>query len=235
MSDVRRTLDATLGQSLLEASHVRERAKEHERARDLWLTTLTQTLVERAPKLTLPAAPPSDGSSAVEDAAERVSAVAAAAGDGEPPGTGAPDAAPWTSRAHGAPSTGGGPPDASALPSELSAEVSDEHFGRLQLHVARAEGGLDIVINVADSHVKALIEADQALLVKTLKDAGLHVASVQIGSTPRPGTTLALDRVGSERTRARALLPKASSKRRSYAASLEEDDDPDNGGIDFTA
>jgi hypothetical protein len=115
--------------------------------------------------------------------------------------------------------------------------VSDEHFGRLQLHIARAEGGLDIVINVADSHVKALIEAEQATLVKTLKDAGLHIASVQIGSATRSGTPLAFDRGGPERTRVSAGFPKASSKRRTYAASLEEedDDDPNGDGVDFTA
>jgi flagellar hook-length control protein FliK len=239
MSDVRRAPDATLGQNLLEASRARERAKEHDRSRELWLTTLTQTLVERAPKLTLPAELVA-AAGTVEGTTARASAPSAASGSpstggGDASGTGALDDAPWTSRAHGPPSPDGGPHDAPAVPAELSAEVSDEHFGRLQLHIARAEGGLDIVINVADSHVKALIEAEQAMLVKTLKDAGLHVASVQIGSTPRAGTPLALDRAGPERTRARASFPKASSKRRSYAASLEEDDDPDSDGVDFTA
>jgi flagellar hook-length control protein FliK len=236
MSDVRRTPDASLGQHLLDASRRRERAKEHERSEDLWLATLTQTLVEQTPRLSLPPAEVRENTVSPASAQDGALAPAAAPGDADSPSDAGALASSRTSHAHGPPTAEGGPHDSSGLPSELRAEVSDERFGRLQLHVARVEGGLDIVINVADSHVKALIEAEQALLMKTLKDAGLHVASVQIGSTPRVGTPLALERAGAERTRAGASLSQTRAKRRTYQTSPEEDETASNGeGVDFTA
>jgi hypothetical protein len=111
--------------------------------------------------------------------------------------------------------------------------VSDERFGRLSLHVARAEAGLDIVIGVADSSVKALIEAERAILVKMLEDAGLHVARVRIGSPPRAGTTLAVERGGPEKARLGPGYSKPGA-RRTYPGSLEEAD-ADSEGLDFTA
>jgi hypothetical protein len=238
---VRRTLDASLGQHLLDASREREHAKEHERSEDLWLTTLTQTLVEQTPRLSLPPLDAVERARATAEAKPSSPALATGAG-GSTADTGSrgDDSAlhggTGASQAHGPPSVEGGPHEASALPAELRAEVSDERLGRLQLHVARGESGLDIVINVADSHVKALIEAEQALLMKTLKDAGLHVASVQIGSPSRVGTPLALDRGGPERARLSASFPQARAKRRTYQASLEEEDAESEGeGVDFTA
>src|SRR5690606_17587447 len=121
----------------------------------------------------------------------------------------------------GAAGAGDGP----ELPSSLSAEVSDERLGRLQLHVARAEGGLDIVINVADARVKALIEAEHGQLLKTLKEAGLHVTSVQVGSPSRAGTALAQDRGGAEKARAGASFRQPAARWRTYTGPPAEEED----------
>ena len=112
--------------------------------------------------------------------------------------------------------------------------MSDERFGRLHLHIARGRSGLDIVINVADSRVKALIVAEQALLIKSLKDAGLRVGSVQISDPPRAGTALATDRSGQEKARASAGFS-VGARRRTYATPRPEEDEPDSDGFDFTA
>ena len=225
---MRSTLDFNLNQSLLEANAARGRHKERESQDELWTLVVTQTLVER-----LPPRPGEDG----DDAA----LMRSIAEGGPPAGASAELASPEAdARAAGAAGAAGpaaaqdGAGGASAVPAELSAEVSDERFGRLHLHVTRAAGGLDIVINVADARVKALIEAEQAMLVDTLKGAGLRVASVQIGSPPRAGTQLALDGRGQEKARATASLLLPGAKRRAYTGSLEEED-ADSEGVDFTA
>lgn len=209
------------------AASARERAssEDHE---ELWALAVAQLVVQRLPPLprggeaespvpTRNGAAPAKAGSGEVATAENAEAQAGAAGHG----TGAKAA---TTRALGI-----------DLPSELSAEVSDERFGRLQLHVARGGAGLDIVINVADSRVKALIEAEHAVLIKTLKDAGLRVASVQIGNSSQPGTGLALDRVVAERPRASAALSKPNARRRAYPNSREEEENQSSEGLDFTA
>ena len=113
--------------------------------------------------------------------------------------------------------------------------MSDERLGRLQLHVERVAGGLDIVINVADARVKALIEAEQPQLMKTLKDAGLRVASVQIGSPSRPGTALAQERGGAEKARTSASFRQPAARWRTYTGSPAEEEDADGEGVDLTA
>jgi hypothetical protein len=210
------------------ASSAREGASHEDRDEELWAHLVAELLVQRLPppqprKLELEASVPT-----------RNTASVAPAGSGEL-------AAPHSSASQAGAADQGtdvgapGGSDGIALPSELSAEVSDERFGRLQLHVARGGAGLDIVINVADSRVKALIEAEHAVLIKTLKDAGLRVASVQIGNPTRPGTGLALDRGGAERPRAGAALSKPSARRRAYPSSRDEEDDQSSEGVDFTA
>jgi len=219
---MRSTLDFNLNQSLLEANAARGRNKERESRDELWTLVVAQTLVERLP--------PRPGEDA-DDAA----LVRSIAESGPPTGASAelaPDGE--TSSAAGAGAAQDGTGGASPVPAELSAEVSDERFGRLHLHVTRVASGLDIVINVADARVKALIEAEQAVLVDTLKGAGLRVASVQIGSAPRPGTQLALDGRGQEKARTTASWLQPGAKRRAYTSSLEEEADDDEG-VDFTA
>jgi hypothetical protein len=210
------------------ATEARERASSEDRDEELWGLAVAQLLVQRLPPLPR-------GGEAEPAVPTRNGAAAPAAGSGE---LAPPESAQGRASAAG-PGTGTRAPETRAtgvdVPSELSAEVSDERFGRLQLHVARGGAGLDIVINVADSRVKALIEAEHAVLIKTLKDAGLRVASVQIGSSSQPGTGLALDRAGAERPRAGAALPKPNARRRVYPTSREEEEPQSSEGVDFTA
>jgi hypothetical protein len=210
------------------AASARERAStdDHE---ELWALAVAQLLVQSLPP------PPPRGDEAEAPVPTRNGAA--------PPGMGSGELATPASAEAQAGATGHGTSSKAAetraqgidMPSELRAEVSDERFGRLQQHVARGGAGLDIVINVADSHVKALIEAEHSVLIKTLKDAGLRVASVQIGGSPQAGTGLALDRGGAERPRAGAALPKPNARRRVYPTSREEQDDQSSEGVDFTA
>jgi len=124
---------------------------------------------------------------------------------------------------------GGGPQPLERLTTELS----DSRLGRMELTVARGVSGLAIVINVADAHVKALIEADQGMLMKSLQDCGLRVASVRIGHSAGSGTGLAEE--GSERVRSSPTLTHPASRRRAYRSSLDEESDADTEGVDFTA
>jgi hypothetical protein len=233
------TLDATPSGGRFDASRARERNEERETPDPMWALVVTHALVERLPMLPRSAA--AEASEAPPDVEQT--------GGVTPSGAPAPDDALGADeRASGNARVGGRGP-ATNVPSELCAEVSDERLGRLALRVVRGQGGLDIVIGVADSHVKALIMADQSTLMKTLKDAGLAVASLQIGSsTPigaaaRAGTHLAVKGLGAERQGAESPgpdRPRAASFRqpgarwRGYQGSPDKDDD-DDGGVDFTA
>lgn len=235
------TLDATPG-GRFDASRAHERNEERERPDPMWALVVTHALVERLPMLPRSAA--AEASEAPPDVEQ--------AGSISPSGAPAPDDALGRdeegTRASGNARAGGRGP-ATNVPSELCAEVSDERLGRLALSVVRGQGGLDIVIRVADSHVKALIMADQSTLMRSLKDAGLAVASLQIGSSnnigaaARAGTHLAVKVPGAERHGAESPgpdRPRAASFRqpgsrwRGYLGSPEKDDD-DDGGVDFTA
>jgi hypothetical protein len=152
------TIDKVLGQSPFQASAPHEREKERRTPDELWTLAVAHTLVEQLPRLSLPELPTASGA-----------AVLLADGDDGPL---AEQTAGGLGHSDGVGKTGSS--DARAVPAELHAELSDERLGRLGLHVSRAEGGLDIVINVADSRVKALIETERAMLLKTLKDAGLR-------------------------------------------------------------
>lgn len=203
------SFDAAPGTSSLFASLEREREKERTTPDELWALALTQTLVAELPRLS--AAPP-DEESVPPPAAPESRHPAAGSAELDEPGPSGPE-----------------------MPATLSAEVSDERLGRLSVLVERVAGGLDIVINVADSRVKALIEAEQAILMKTLKDAGLHVASVQIGSPSRAGTALAQDRGGAEKVRTSAGFQKPAARWRTYQGPPAEDGDADSEGVDLTA
>jgi hypothetical protein len=222
-------LDGATSDAHIDTQTARERKREREPLDDeLWTLAVTQALVSELPRVS--PAPESP--------------------EGAPPGAAldsAPDSLPSPARAgweaavargaaeYGAAEGAASSSDAAAdgLPAELCTEVSDERFGKLRLVVARGARGLDIVINVADSHVKALIEAEQSILMKTLKDAGLAVASVQIGSAQRPGTLLAQDRGGSGKARESASLHQPVARWRTYPGSAEEDAESD--GVDLTA
>jgi hypothetical protein len=215
-------IDRALGQNPFQASAARQREKERDASDELWALAVTHTLVAYLPRLSLAEA--SLASQATAPLSDH-GAEGAAAED-------APDGRIDDSEGEGAGKSSSS--DAHGVPAELRAELSDERLGRLGLHVSRTEGGLDIVINVADSRVKALIETDRAMLLKTLKDAGLRVASVQIGSPSRAGTALAVDRGGAEKAHLSSSHQKPGARRRTYPGSPEEAD-ADSEGLDFTA
>jgi hypothetical protein len=210
------TLDATGGPTAMLEMLRQQRREERETPDEVWALALTNTLMAELPKLT---EPPPEGDA---------SPAAHAIGDSHAPAGHAPEL-------DESGEAGGNPRGGPELPSSLRAEVSDERLGRLELHVERAGGGLDIVINVADARVKALIEAEQPQLMKTLKDAGLRVASVQIGSPARPGTALALERGGAEKARTSASFRQPAARWHSYTGSPAAEDDADGEGVDLTA
>ena len=234
------TLDATQGSSLLEASLARERNEEREPRDPLWALVVAHALVERLPH-PRPATAESEAALEVEHA-----------GSAPPSGAPAPDDALNAEDEMTADGGGrvGGRGSTANVPRELYAEVSDERLGRLALRVVRGQDGLDIVIGVADSRVKALITAEQSTLMRSLKDAGLAVVSLQIGASnpigtaSRAGTALAVTSLGAERQgaespaaerpRTAASFRQAAARWRGYRVSKEEDDD-DDGGVDFTA
>lgn len=221
-SNLETRLDAA-GGAHIDSQTAREREREREpRPDELWSAAVTQAVVRELPRVAAAPAPAEgDEAGAAEGAPESV-----------PPGAGARwEAAARSAGVDGADAASSSPSD--GLPAELCTEVSDERLGKLRLVVARGARGLDIVINVADSHVKALIEAEQAILMKTLKDAGLSVASVQIGSAHRPGIVLAQDREGHGKARSSASLHQPA-RWRTYKGSLEQED-AEGDGVDLTA
>jgi hypothetical protein len=219
------TLEAALGPGAPLEMPRQKRREERETPDELWALALTNTLMAELPKLAEP--PPA------ADAGLAPNAV----GDSQTPPGHAPelDESSATAGSEAAGAAAKGSRGGTELPSTLSAEVSDERLGRLLLHVERAPGGLDIVINVADARVKALIEAEQPQLMKTLKDAGLHVASVQIGSPLDAGTTLARERGGAEKARTSASFRQPAARWRTYTGSPAAEEDADGEGVDLTA
>jgi hypothetical protein len=218
------TWDGARAPSVQLGSLERERRKEREAPDEQWALAVMNTLMAELPKLTEP--PPQPGASLGPSAV----------GDSQAPAGHAPELdeageAAGAERGGGAGGSRGSP----ELVSSLSAEVSDERLGRLQLCVERVDGRLDIVINVADTRVKALIEAEQSQLVKTLKDAGLRVASVQIGAPSRPGTALAQERGGAEKARASASFRQPAARWRTHTGSAAAEEDADGEGVDLTA
>lgn len=205
-------------------------AAEHEREdreRSVaWASAITQVLVDARPKLTLPSAPDAEGSSA---------------GAPAPRNEGVKDPTPAGVELRNTESPGESKTQGPELPNRLVAELSDSTLGRLELSVARSPNGLRIVINVADARVKALIEAEQSLLVKSLQGSGLRVDSLQIADQLEPGTGLAPEDgadAALERAAARSRsshLRSLSARGRGYGAKPEEEPEDDTDRVDFTA
>lgn len=217
-------------ESLGEASAPRKRKEDEE----VWAFAIAETLAREVPRLhvvstagELAEGPSGDssgndlGADASRSALPRQTSANAAAD------------ATLSESPRGASTFGVAESSAGDLPERLITELSDARLGRMELTVARSGNGLTIVINVADARVKALIEADQAALMKSLQDCGLRVASVKIGHSAGSGTGLAEERL--ERVRTSPNLSTQTARRRAYRSSLDEEDDADTEGVDFTA
>jgi flagellar hook-length control protein FliK len=202
-------------------------AKKHHREDDAWLLAVTQTLVQRLPPLQqrsldlAPDADPTQPSTAIAGEAREKPNNGGAALDGNAAlGDDAPASSP-------------------EVQNRLTTELSDHRLGRLELSVARGRDGLHIVINVADSRVKALIETEQAQLLESLRECGLSVFSVEIGSNLGSGTGLAQELVAQERAVARPRgslgLRPANARARAYSPPTEEDGDETAERVDVTA
>jgi len=191
---------------------------------EAWMLAVTQALVEVRPRLALPNG--SDPEPSARDANAGPAGGAEFAAQSGELGT-----ADVSAREDARP----GP----ALPTRLLTELSDSRLGRMQLSVARGPSGLNIVINVADSRVKALIEAERSILLKSLQDCGLRVDSVEIGSQPLSGTAFAQQDAAPERalarTRGNSGLRSSNARWRAYTSPPEEDPDSDKERVDLTA
>jgi hypothetical protein len=205
-------------------------AAEHEREdrerSAAWASAITQVLVEVRPKLALPSTAQAESS-----------AGGAPAGRDE----GVKDPTPGGVESRNTESGEASKTQGPELPNRLVAELSDSTLGRLELSVARSVNGLRIVINVADARVKALIEAEQASLVKTLQGSGLRIDSLHIADQLEPGTGLAPEQ-GAEAAQERALarsrsihLRSLSARGRGYRAKPEDEPEDDTDRVDFTA
>lgn len=216
----RTALGADLGEAAREAAE-QERA-DRERG-SAWASAITQALVEARPKLTLPSAPEAEGS---------------AGGAPAPLPEGVKNPTPAGVEVRNSESVEDSKTQGPELPNRLVAELSDSILGRMELSVARSAKGLRIVINVADARVKALIEAEQAVLMKSLQGSGLRVDSLRIADQLEPGTGLAPEDVAPEGApvRSRSLnLRTLSARGRGYGAKPEEEPEDDTDRVDFTA
>jgi hypothetical protein len=222
----RTALGADPGEAAREAAEHEREDRERSAA---WASVITQVLVEARPKLTLPSAPEAESNTAGAPAARDEGVKNPTLGGVETRGTTAAE----ESKTQG--------PE---LPHRLVAELSDSVLGRMELSVARSPSGLRIVINVADARVKALIEAEQALLMKSLQGSGLRVDSLQIADQLEPGTGLAPQEgaeeaeIAQQRAVARSKsshLRSLSARGRGYGAKPEEEPEDDTDRVDFTA
>jgi hypothetical protein len=202
--------------------------KKHGHAPDLWALVVAQAVVRELPRLSPPSAieaPSAAGQRPVDAGGLAKPPVIDQSSFGNVEGGSQTDG-PFDPAHTGTP----------GLPARLTTELLDSRLGRMELSVTRGTSGLDIVINVADSHVKALIIADQSILMKSLQDCGLRVASMEIGGSFPAGTALALPRVGAEdRPRGNLGLPKPTTRWQAYQGPLEEDTDTDTERVDVTA
>jgi hypothetical protein len=190
-----------------------------------WALVLTDAVLHQLPRFTLDLAPPSpDASEDAEGATSaldpELSARSELAAHGDPGGAlGSSNAVPG----------GGDGPDAL---DQLSAHFDDARLGKVAFTVTRQAHGLDIVIGVADSDVKALIEADRLVLIQALKAAGLHVSRVEVMGSETAGTLLAPNPRGVRSS----MSPRGqSAKVRAYRTSLEEEAASTADNVDLTA
>jgi hypothetical protein len=221
------TLHNPVGRTLVDRSPSEPEAKKHHPEDDAWLLAVTQTVVQKLPHLPQLALDISSDTDPGQPSTE-------AAGDARerPPGGDAPLDGSTAAE-------GDAPASSPELQNRLTTEFSDQRLGRMELSVARGHNGLHIVINVADSRVKALIETEQAQLIDGLRECGLRVFSVEIGSSLDPGTALAQEAVARERAVARPRgslgLRPANARIRAYSPPEEEDGDETAERVDVTA
>jgi hypothetical protein len=219
----RAALGADPSEAAREAAEHERQHREHGAA---WTGAITQVLIEARPRLSWPSAEEAESSSGGAPAPRNLIVKNPTPAGVESRNTGGVE----QSRTQG--------PE---LPNRLVAELSDSILGRMELSVARSPSGLRIVINVADARVKALIEAEQALLVKSLQGSGLRIDSLHIADQLEAGTALAPEQ-GAEiaqegaPARSRSLnLRTLSARGRGYGAKPEEEPEDDTDRVDFTA
>lgn len=201
-----------------------ERDERDDETRAAWALVLADAVVHQLPRLALELGTPSpDGCESEERA-----------GDAAPPEATPMEVELETDLGAGSGTAGArraGAAGGDAPIERMSVSVDDERLGRVAFTVTRASSGLDIVIGVADSHVKALIEAERIALVQTLKAAGLMLARVEVAATQPAGTLLAPSVRG-----ARSMSPRGqSAKVRAYRTSLEEEATSTAENVDLTA
>ncbi|MET0412742.1 MAG: flagellar hook-length control protein FliK [Polyangiaceae bacterium] len=199
-----------------------ERDELDDERRTAWALVLADAVVHRLPRLELELGAPSADAGTSEPPASEA-ALSATPGELETELDGG-SAARGQSRVGGA----GG-----AAPIEhMSVSVDDERLGKVAFTVTRDGSGLDIVIAVADSHVKALIEAERIALVQALKAAGLTVVRVEVAASQPAGTLLAPNPRGA---RSSSGSRGQSAKVRAYRTSLEEEATSTAENVDLTA
>ncbi len=200
-----------------------ERVERDDETQATWALVLASAVVQRLPALELASASPDAGASD-QPAEEAAPAPSAARGelDGELGGGAA---------AHGSRGVGVGAGDAPL--EHMNVSVDDERLGKVAFTVTRDRRGLDIVIGVADSHVKALIEAERIDLVQALKAAGLTVTRVEVAATQPAGTLLAPNVRGARSN----MGPRGqSAKVRAYRTALDEEEATSTAeNVDLTA
>jgi hypothetical protein len=220
-------LNNPVGLTLIDRSPGEAEAKKHHPEDDAWLLAVTQTVMQKLPQL------PQLSLDLSADPERSQSAAEATGETRERPTEGG------ASLGEGTALEGDAPASSPELQNRLTTELSDQRLGRLELSVARGRNGLHIVINVADSRVKALIETEQAQLINGLRDCGLRVFSVEIGSSLDPGTGLAQEAVARERAVARPRgslgLRPANARVRAYSPPEEDDGDETAERVDVTA
>jgi flagellar hook-length control protein FliK len=192
-----------------------ERDERDDESRAAWALVLADAVVHRLPQLALELAPP----------------VVEAPGSDESPSETAPIPARGEVDAGAAGASRLGAASGEAPLAHMDVSVDDERLGKVAFRVTRDKGGLDIVIAVADSHVKALIEAERISLVQALKAAGLTVAKVEVAATQPAGTLLAPNSRGARSTSPRGQ----SAKVRAYRTTLEEEATSTADNVDLTA
>jgi hypothetical protein len=198
-----------------------ERDELDDERRAAWALVLADAVVHRLPRLVLELGSPSAEGASEPPAAEAARGAARGELEMELEGDGA---------ARGQSRTGGAGGDAPI--EHMNVSVDDERLGRVAFTVTRDRSGLDIVIAVADSHVKALIEAERIALVQALKAAGLTVGRVEVAATPPAGTLLAPNPRGA---RSNSGPRGESAKVRAYRTSLEEEATSTAENVDLTA
>jgi flagellar hook-length control protein FliK len=199
-----------------------ERDERDDETRAAWALVFAEAVVQRLPPLTLElGAASSDAGSSERPATDAARSAASGELEAELDGGAA---------SHGQSRVGGA--EGEAPIEHMNVSVDDERLGRVAFTVTRDKSGLDIVIGVADTHVKALIEAERIALVQALKAAGLTVARVEVAATQPAGTLLAPTQRGARSSTG----PRGqSAKVRAYRTSLEEEATSTAENVDLTA